>query len=87
VVKLRLQRFGTKKRPFYRVVAIDHKKRRDGESLEVLGQYQPVSTGEQLNIDEEKVLNWLNKGAQPSPTVLDLIKKQGIWKKFKSAAE
>ncbi|MFW6366307.1 MAG: 30S ribosomal protein S16 [Spirochaetota bacterium] len=84
MVKLRLQRFGAKKKPFYRVVAIDHKKRRDGECLEILGQYQPVMNGGQVNLDEDKVLNWLKKGAQPSLTVLNIFKKQGIWSKFKT---
>lgn len=87
MVKLRLQRYGAKKRPFYRLVAIDHKKRRDGRFLEVLGQYQPVSSGDQVNLDNEKVMKWLGLGAQPSPTVLDILKKQGIWKEFKSSSK
>jgi small subunit ribosomal protein S16 len=87
LVKIRLQRVGTKKRPFYRLVAIDHRKRRDGAVLESLGQYQPVIKGEQLSLDEEKVIKWLNVGAQPTDTVLNLLKKQGLWKKFSSASK
>ncbi|MDA3901486.1 MAG: 30S ribosomal protein S16 [Spirochaetes bacterium] len=87
MVKIRLQRVGTKKRPFYRVVAIDHRKRRDGAVLDNLGQYQPVLvSGEQFNVDEEKVMKWLNCGAQPTDTILNLLKKQGLWKKFLSAS-
>ncbi len=87
MVKLRLQRYGTKKRPFYRLVAIDHKTRRDGRFLEILGQYHPIVDGEQVKLDDEKIMRWLEKGAQPSPTVLDIFKKQGIWKNFKASSK
>ena len=83
-VKIRLKRVGTKKRPFYRVIAIDGRKKRDGEELEVLGRYQPVVVGEQFIIDEEKVTSWLNKGAQPTDTVRQLLKKDGFWSKYKA---
>ena len=82
-VKIRMQRIGTKKRPFYRVVAVDGRDKRDGKVIEQLGRYQPIVDGEQFFIDEEKVLNWLGKGAQPSNTILRLLKKNGIWQKFK----
>lgn len=81
-VKIRLQRMGTKKRPFYRVVAVDSRKKRDGAVIELLGRYQPVVKGEQLSLDEEKVLKWLNNGAEPTDTIRNLFKKNGIWKKF-----
>ena len=81
-VKIRLQRFGTKKRPFYRVVAVDNRERRDGGVIEYIGKYQPISKDTQFEINEEKVLKWLGNGAQPTDTILNLLKKAGIWKKF-----
>jgi|GEM_PF-460999 len=84
-VKIRLQRFGTKKKPFYRVVAVDSRKKRDGGVIEWLGRYQPIVEGQQFDVDEEKIIKWLNVGAQPTETTLDLLKKEGIWQKFKGA--
>ncbi len=84
-VKIRLQRIGTKKKPFYRVVAIDERSRRDGDVIEQLGQYQPVVDGKQFTVDEEKTLKWLKQGAQPTGTILNLLKKSGIWQKYKAA--
>lgn len=84
MVKIRLQRMGTKKRPFYRVAAIDERKRRDGAVLEYVGRYQPIIDGEQFIVDEEKVLAWLKKGAQPTETVLRQLKLKGIWAKHKA---
>lgn len=84
-VKIRLQRIGTKKKPFYRVVAVDGRTRRDGAVIEQLGQYQPIVDGKQFNVDEEKLLKWLKQGAQPTHTILRLLKKTGVWQKFKSA--
>lgn len=84
-VKIRLLRVGTKKRPFYRVVAVDSRKKRDGDVLEWLGQYQPIVDGKNLNVDEAKVIKWLGDGAQPTDTILKLLKKAGIWQKFKTA--
>jgi small subunit ribosomal protein S16 len=82
-VKIRLQRVGTKKRPFYRVVAIDSREKRSGEVIDQLGRYQPIVNGVQFEVDEEKVIKWLGKGAQPTHTVLTLLKKKGIWQKYK----
>lgn len=84
-VKIRLQRFGTKKKPFYRVVAVDSRQKRDGGVIEWLGRYQPIVSGEQFDVDEEKVIKWLNVGAQPTLTALNLLKQKGIWQKFKGA--
>ena len=83
-VKIRLKRIGTKKKPFYRVVAVDSRKKRDGAVLDQLGQYQPIVNDEQFVIDEEKTLKWLGVGAKPTNTILRLLKKAGVWKKFKS---
>ncbi len=83
-VKIRLKRVGTKKKPFYRVVAVDSRKKRDGEVLDWLGQYQPVVKTDQFVVDEARTLKWLNQGAQPTETIQRLLKKTGIWQKFKS---
>ena len=77
-VKLRLQRFGRKKRPFYRIVAVDSRKKRDGAYIESVGHYNPLSQPAEILIDEEKALKWLDQGAQPSDTVRNLLSKKGI---------
>lgn len=74
-VKLRLTRTGCKKRPFYRIVAINSGTRRDGRPLEFLGYYNPMTTPVQLKVDAEKVQKWLDKGAEASDTVRSLLKK------------
>ncbi|MGD9605392.1 MAG: 30S ribosomal protein S16 [Bacilli bacterium] len=81
-VKIRLQRFGANKRPFYRVVATDSRNPRDGRFIEVLGTYHPIEKTDVLKIDEEKALKWLNNGAQPTDTVKSLLSKLGIIEKF-----
>ena len=83
-VKIRLQRLGTKKRPFYRVAAVDSKKKRDGEVIEYLGKYHPVAKEEQFAVDENRVITWLKAGAIPTVTIQSLLKKAGIWKKFRN---
>lgn len=79
-VSLRLTRMGSKKRPFYRIVAIDSRTRRDGRYIEQVGTYNPL-TGEQ-KINSEIALKWLNDGARPSDTVKDLLSKEGVMKTF-----
>ena len=81
-VKIRLNRMGAKKRPFYRIVAADARAPRDGRFIEVLGNYDPSKEPAAVNIDEEKVLAWLSKGAQPTDTVKNLLSKNGIMQKF-----
>lgn len=76
MVKIRLTRRGAKKRPFYRIVAIDHRKQRDGRPLEFLGTYDPIPNPERIDIKIEKVEAWIAKGAQMSPTVRSLIKRE-----------
>ncbi len=78
-VKIRLQRFGAKKRPFYRVVASESTRARDGKFLEILGTYNPLD-GE-VKVDAEKVQKWLDNGAQPTDTVRSLLKKHKILEK------
>jgi len=82
-VKIRLQRFGTKKRPFYRVVAADSRNPRDGRYLEIIGTYNPITEPATVKIDEEKAKKWLNEGAQVTDTVKNLFTKAGISKSSK----
>ena len=78
MVKIRLQRLGTKKRPFYRVVAADSRFPRDGRFLEILGNYDPLGHQENVNLKKERIEHWLKNGAQPTDTVKALLHKQGL---------
>jgi len=69
---------GAKKRPFYRLVVADSRAARDGRFLDTLGYYNPITDPAQLEIDKEKALSWLKKGAQPSDTARALLKKCGL---------
>ncbi|MBN1948120.1 MAG: 30S ribosomal protein S16 [Candidatus Cloacimonetes bacterium] len=82
MVKLRLKRMGTIDKPFYRIVAVDSRKKRDGIYLEALGYYDPKTDPLTLKIDFDKALTWLGKGAQPSETVNSLFRKAGILEKW-----
>lgn len=75
MVKIRLTRGGSKKRPFYRVTAIDSRKQRDGRPLEFLGYYDPKPGDEIIKIDVEGIEAWVGKGAQMSDTVRTLVKR------------
>ncbi|HBG32685.1 MAG TPA: 30S ribosomal protein S16 [Acholeplasmataceae bacterium] len=77
-VKLRLQRFGTHKRPFYRVVASESTKPRDGKFLDLLGTYDPILG--LVSVDAEKITKWIGQGAQPTDTVKSLFKKYDVLK-------
>lgn len=79
-VKLRLTRMGAKKNPFYRIVAIDSRKARDGEYIESIGYYDPTKEPADVKIDAEKAQKWLANGAQPTDTVRDLLRKYEIIK-------
>ncbi len=74
-VKIRLTRMGSKKKPFYRVVAINSGTRRDGRPLEFLGFYNPMTDPAELKLDAEKIQKWLDRGAKTSDTVNSLIAK------------
>lgn len=75
MVALRLSRQGTKDRPYYKIVAVDSRKRRDGRPIEQLGTYNPMVEGVNFTLDIEKADQWLSNGAQPSDTVKSIIKK------------
>ena len=77
-VKLRLARVGSKKNPIYRVVAADSRSPRDGKFLEIVGRYNPQTDPSTIDLDEDKVRDWLSKGAQPSATVQRLLKAKGL---------
>ncbi|MCI1287843.1 MAG: 30S ribosomal protein S16 [[Lactobacillus] timonensis] len=84
-VKIRLKRMGSKRNPFYRIVVADSRRARDGRFITALGTYNPLTTPKQIKFDEEAVLDWLNKGAQPSDTVRNILQKAGVMKKFHEA--
>ena len=81
-VKLRLKRMGSKKKPVYRVVAIDSHTKRDGEYIELVGTYNPLTEPKSIKINEEVALKWLKNGAIPSDTVRNLLSEVGIMKKW-----
>ena len=83
-VKLRLKRMGAKQKPFYRIIAADSRSPRDGRFIETVGTYDPVKKENNITVDEEKALKWLNNGAQPTDTVKNILTKQGIWTKYKN---
>ena len=77
-VKLRLKRIGRRKRPFYRIVAIDSRTRRDGAEIERLGWFDPLRTDVAVELQEDRIIHWLNQGAQPSETVNNILKEMGL---------
>jgi small subunit ribosomal protein S16 len=77
-VKLRLTRVGSKKNPVYRIVAADSRSPRDGKFLEIVGRYNPQTDPSTIELNEERVQDWLSKGAQPSATVQRLLKAKGL---------
>ncbi len=79
-VKLRLRRMGSKKNPFYRIVAADSRAPRDGRFIEIIGNYNPLTSAVEIN--EELAMKWLNVGAQPSDTVRTLLSNEGLMKRF-----
>ncbi|PCS01601.1 30S ribosomal protein S16 [Lactococcus fujiensis] len=81
-VKIRLTRMGSKKKPFYRINIADSRAPRDGKFIETVGTYNPLIAENQVVLKEERVMEWLNNGAQPSDTVRNILSKAGIMKKF-----
>jgi small subunit ribosomal protein S16 len=86
MVKLRLMRMGKTKQPTYRVVAADSRSPRDGRFIEIVGNYNPRSEPSVVNIDNEKAVAWLRKGAQPTEAVAKLLKISGAMDEFAGAA-
>ena len=83
-VKIRLMRMGKKKQPTYRVVVADSRSPRDGRNIETIGHYRPRQDPPAADIDGEKALAWLRKGAQPTEQVQKLLTVSGVWAQFES---
>lgn len=82
MVKIRLKKFGTKKRPYYRIVVVDSRAPRDGRTLEEVGLYHPIEVEtNQLRLKEDRIKDWLGKGARPTLTVKRLLNKNEIFVK------
>ncbi len=77
-VKIRLQRHGSKKRPFYFIVVADARAPRDGKFIQKLGTYNPLTVPATIQIDRQKALDWLHKGAQPTDTVRRILSFKGV---------
>ena len=84
MLKLRLTRMGSKKRPVYRIAAMEALSRRDGKAVAYLGNYYPLEEGK-VTLKEEEIVKFLMNGAQPTRTVKSLLDKAGVWAKFKAA--
>jgi small subunit ribosomal protein S16 len=82
MVKLRLKRMGAINKPFYRIVVVDSRKKRDGKYLESVGYYDPKTDPLTLKVDIDKCIKWFKVGAQPSDTVKSLLKKAGVIEKW-----
>ena len=77
-VKIRLRRMSAKKAPFYRIVVADGRYPRDGRFIEEIGYYDPTKEPSVVQVDAEKAKTWIQNGAQPTDTVRDILKKQGV---------
>ncbi len=77
-VKMRLQRHGSKKRPFYFIVVADSRSPRDGKFIQKLGSYNPLTVPASIQVDRQKALEWLHKGAQPTDTVRRILSFKGV---------
>ena len=84
-LRMRLRRTGKRKQPSFRVVVADQRSPRDGRFVEEIGRYNPLTNPSDISIDEDKALGWLTKGAQPSASVVALLKATGVWQKHLEA--
>ena len=87
MLKIRLRRVGSKKKPSYRLVVADIRAPRDGAFVDIVGHYNPLTDPETIVIKEEKALHWLKQGAKPTDTTARLLDKAGILEKFKLVKE
>lgn len=81
-VKIRLKRMGSKKRPFYRIVASDSRSPRDGRFIETLGYYNPMTEPPKVEIKEDLIFKWMERGAKPSPNTESILRNAGVIKKW-----
>ena len=77
-LRIRLTRRGAKKRPFYRIVVMDSRKKRDGKYLDLVGNYDPLQDPAAIKVDKDRAVSWMQKGAIPSDTVRQIFRKQGV---------
>ena len=80
--KIRLKRIGRRNRPFYRLVIMDARNRRDGAAIEEVGWYNPIAKDEMYSLKEDRILHWLQEGAQPTDTVHDILRTAGLAHKW-----
>lgn len=81
MVRIRLTRMGKRNMPFYRIVVVDSRKKRDGAYIESLGFYNPLRNPAEIKLNVERAVEWILKGAQPSDTARDILSKAGVLKK------
>lgn len=84
-VKIRMRRMGSKRKPFYRIVVADSRMPRDGRFIEEVGYYNPLTSPDEVKLEEDKILEWLEKGAQPSDSVRSLLSKAGLMTRYHDA--
>lgn len=84
-VKIRMRRMGSKRKPFYRIVVADSRMPRDGRFIEEVGYYNPLTNPDEVKLEEDKIFEWLEKGAQPSDTVRSLLSKDGLMTRYHDA--
>ena len=84
-VKIRMRRMGSKRKPFYRIVVADSRMPRDGRFIEEVGYYNPLTNPDEVKLEEDKIFEWLEKGAQPSYTVRSLLSKAGLMTRYHDA--
>lgn len=84
-VKIRMRRMGSKRKPFYRIVVADSRMPRDGRFIEKVGYYNPLTNPDEVKLEEDKIFEWLEKGAQPSDTVRSLLSKAGLMTRYHDA--
>ena len=82
MVRIRLTRLGKKKQPFYRIVVVDSRKKRDGAYIESIGYYNPLKDPPEVKVDVDRAVDWMMKGAQPSETVRKILSKVGAMRKL-----
>lgn len=82
-VKIRLKRFGKMRAPYYRIVVMDARSKRDGRAIEEIGKYHPTEEPSYIEVDTDRAQYWLGVGAQPSEQVAAILKITGDWQKFK----
>lgn len=82
MVRLRLRRIGLKKQPSYRIVAADSENPRDGRFLEILGHYNPRTDPATIHLDEDRIYDWMSKGAQPTESVAKIFRSAGLTERY-----